>query len=100
MKTENKTTKPLEDDTSVFGYLKISISEKIMAKVMYALIISKGKLVNSNHLSLEQYSRKQNAGNVVDIVVELKQNKVKLFEELSEISIKSSDEFQGKLKFN
>ena len=85
---------------NVYGYLSISISESNMAKVMYAIIITRGKLVNCHHLCLERYTRRQNSGNYVDIVLELKEGQIGVFEELSGFELKTSEEFQGRKELN
>jgi hypothetical protein len=84
----------------MYGYLKIGISDKKMAKLMYAILITKSKLVNCHHLGLEKYTRKQNSGNGVDLVIELKADQVQKFEELAEVKLKTSEEFQGKMVLN
>jgi len=84
----------------IHGYLKTTISDKKMAKLMYAILITKSKLVNSQSARLEQFTRKQNAGNSVDVVVEVESDKVKVFEELAEVKLQTSEEFQGKMVIN
>ena len=84
----------------MYGYLKIEISDKKMAKLMYAILITKSKLVNCHHLGLEKYTRKQNSRNSVDLVIELKTDQVHNFDQLSEVKLKTSEEFQGKMVLN
>lgn len=84
----------------MFGFFKLSISDKAMSKTMYALLITKGKLVNSNNLGLERFTRRQNSGNMVDVVVELKEGQIELFEELAGVKLKTSKEFQGEMILN
>jgi len=84
----------------MYGYLKISISDKKMAKLMYAILITNSKLVNSHHLGLEKYTREQNSRSNVSIVVEVSPDQVVKFEELAEVKLKTSEEFQGKLVLN
>lgn len=83
----------------MYGFFKLSISDKSMSKVMYALLMTKGRLVNSHHLGLEKYTRSQNARHCVDVVVELKEEEIERFEKLSEIKLKTSKEFQGEMCF-
>lgn len=80
------------------GFFSISISDKKMAKVMYAILITKSKLVSCHHLGLEQYTRKQNGGNNVDIIIDINKEQVNYFEELSGVIINTSIEFQGEMK--
>ena len=84
----------------MYGYLKIVISDKKMSKLMYAILITKSKLVNCHHLGLEKYTRKQNSGNIVDLVIKLKSDQVQKFQELSEVKLKTSEKFQGKIMLN
>ena len=84
----------------MYGYLKIVISDKKMSKLMYAILITKSKLVNCHHLGLEKYTRKQNSGNIVDLVIKLKADQVQKFQELSEVKLKTSEKFQGKIMLN
>ena len=81
----------------MYGYFKLPISDKKMAKVMYSILLTQSKLVNSHHPSLTEYTRKQSSGFLVDVVIQIDDDKVKLFEELSEIKLKTSNEFQGKI---
>lgn len=82
------------------GFFKLPISEKRMAKVMYAILITKSKLISTHHLGLEKYTRSQNSGHNVSVVVDVDDNKVSLFEELADVKLKTSDEFQGKMVLN
>ena len=84
----------------MYGYLKLRISDKKMSKLMYAILITKSKLVNCHHLGLGQYTRKQNSGHYVDLVVELKEDQVQNFEKLAEVKLKTSKEFQGEMVVN
>lgn len=83
-----------------YGYAKVSITENQMSKVMYALLITNSNLVNSHHLGLEKYTRGQNSGAKVDCVFEIEKSKQGTFERLSGLILKTSDEFQGKMKLN
>jgi hypothetical protein len=67
---------------------------------MYALLYTQGQLVNSHAPGLAKYSRAQVAGFVVDVVVKVPDEKVNLFEELAEVRLQSSEEFQGKILLN
>ena len=84
----------------MYGYLKIEISDKKMAKLMYAILITKSKLVNCHHLGLEKYTRKQNSRNCVDLVIEVKEDQAQNFEELSGVKLKTKQQFQGKMVLN
>lgn len=84
----------------MYGFFKLSISDKKMAKVMYALLRTQSKLVNSYSHSLSDYDRKQSSGFLVDVVVEVDEHKVKKFEQFAEVTLQTSEEFQGKLIIN
>lgn len=85
---------------TIYGYCKLPISNVKMSKVMYALLITNSKLVNSSHLGLEKYTRKQNSGNRVDVVFEVEKDKLDVFEELSELKLRTSEDFQGTMTPN
>lgn len=84
----------------MYGFFKLPISDKKMSKVMYALLRTQSKLVNSHSHSIEKYTRKQSSGFLVDVVVEVDEHKIKLFEELAEVKLQTSEEFQGKIAIN
>lgn len=67
---------------------------------MYALLKTQSKLVNSYSHSIKQYDRKQSSGFLVDVVVEVDEYKIKQFEELAEVKLQTSEEFQGKVVLN
>ena len=82
------------------GFFKMPISDKKMSIVMYAIIRTKSKLVNSHSHSIHQYTRKQSSGFIVDMVIEINDGEVPLFEELTGIKLKTSKEFQGEMTLN
>ena len=84
----------------MYGYFKLPISDKKMSAVMYALLRTGSKLVNSYGIGINNYTRKQSSGFLVDVVVEVDESKIKTFEELAEVTLKTSEEFQGKLVVN
>jgi len=84
----------------MYGYFKLPISDKKMSKVMYALLRTGSKLVNSYNHSIKEYSRRQMSGCLVDVVIEIDEVKIKLFEELAEVTLKTSEEFQGRMGIN
>lgn len=67
---------------------------------MYALLRTRSRLVNSYSRSIDQYDRKQSSGFLVDVVVEVDEHKIKEFEELAEVKLQTSEEFQGKMTLN
>lgn len=67
---------------------------------MYALLRTNSKLINSYSFSINQYTRKQSRGFLVEVVVDVEDEKVKLFEELSGVKLQTSEEFQGKMTLN
>ena len=84
----------------MFGFFNLPISDKKMSKVMYALLRTRSKLVNSYSHSISQYTRKQSSGFLVQVLVEVEEPKIKLFEELAEVTLQTSEEFQGKMHLN
>ena len=84
----------------VHRFFELPISDKKMAKVMYAILRTKANLVNSYSHSLYQYTRKQSTGFMVQVVILIDENKINLFEELAEVKTQTSQEFQGKISVN
>lgn len=84
----------------VHKYVSIPISDKKMSKFLYAIFMVKGEISLIDHLGLERYDRKQNSGNMVSVVIKLKESKVTVFEELAEVKLQTSDEFQGRMTIN
>ena len=84
----------------VYRFTKISVSDKKMSNMLYAIFITKSKLHSYNHLGLEQYTRKQNSGNMVDVVIGIKEDKIAEFEELAGVTLLTSHDFQGTMKLN
>ena len=90
----------IHQPNKVFRYFELSISDKKMAKIMFALLKTRSKLINSYHHSIRHYSRQQCGGFLVAVVIEIDESNIVLFEELGEVELKTSNEFQGKLKLN
>ena len=84
----------------VYRYTEISVSDKKMSNFLYAIFMTDSKLHSHHHLGLEQYTRKQNSGNMVNVVILIDENKITTFEELSGVTLQTSDDFQGKMKLN
>ena len=81
-------------------FFKISISNKQLSEVMYALLKTQSKLVNSFSHSINQYTRKQSSGFIIDVVIDIDENKIEEFEELTNIKLQTSEQLQGKLTLN
>ena len=81
-------------------FIKLPISDKKMSKFLYALFMVKGEITSTQHLGLEKYTRKQNSGHMVNVVVKLDESKIETFEELAEVKLMTSDEFQGVMRVN
>ena len=84
----------------MYRFFKLPISDKKMAKVMYALLRTNSKMITSYSYSIDKYTRKQSSGFLVDVVIEIDVLKIELFEELTDIKLMTSDEFQGKMLVN
>lgn len=90
----------MNKDNKVYRFTKISISDKKMSNFLYAILITKSKLHSHHHLGLEQYTRKQNSGSMVNVVILIDENKITTFEELAGVTLQTSDDFQGTMKLN
>jgi hypothetical protein len=84
----------------VYRYTKISVSDKKMSNFLYAIFMTGSKLESYNHLNLERFTRKQNSGNMVSIVILIDEDKITTFEELAGVTLQTSDDFQGKMTLN
>lgn len=84
----------------VYRFTKISISDKKMSNMLYAIFVTGSKLQSYNHLNLERFTRKQNSGHMVDVVIGIKENKIPEFEELAGVKLQTSDDFQGVMTLN
>lgn len=82
----------------MISFFKVKLTDKQMSDVMYAILLTKAKLLNSYGVSIYKFNRKQNRGCSIDVVVEVEN--VALFEELSGVKLQTSDEFQGELRLS
>jgi hypothetical protein len=89
-----------QDQEMVYRYAKISVSDKKMSNFLYAIFMTGSKLQSYNHLGLEKYTRKQNSGNMVSVVILIDEDKITRFEELAGVTLQTSEEFQGKMTIN
>ena len=86
------------DKTDMVGrYTKISVSDKKMSNFLYALFMTKAKLHSHHHLGLEKYTRQQNRGNLVNVVILIEEDKIATFEELAGVKLQTSDDFQERM---
>ncbi len=84
----------------VYRYTKISVSDKKMSNFLYAIFMTGSKLESYNHLNLERFTRKQNSGNMVSVVILIDEDKITTFEELAGVTLQTSDDFQGTMKLS
>lgn len=84
----------------VYRFTKLSVSDKKMSNFLYAIFMTKATLHSYNHLGLEKYTRKQNSGNMVDVVIGIEEDKIAQFEELADVTLKTIHNFQGTMKLN
>jgi hypothetical protein len=84
----------------VYRYTKISVSDKKMSNFLYAIFMTGSKLESYNHLNLERFTRKQNSGNMVSVVILIDEDKITTFEELAGVTLQTSDDFQGRMILN
>jgi hypothetical protein len=88
------------DREMVYRYTKISVSDKKMSNFLYAIFMTGSKLESYNHLNLERFTRKQNSGNMVSVVILIEEDKITTFEELAGVTLQTSDDFQGRMKLS
>lgn len=62
--------------------------------------IKKKTIQSYHHLGLDQYTRKQNSGNMVNVVIGIKESMIDKFEELADVKLQTSDDFQGRMTLN
>ena len=84
----------------MYRFFKIKITDKNMSKVMYAILRTKSKLVNSVSIDIHNYTRRHSKGFSVDIVIDIDEKEINLFEELAEVKLQTSEEFKGKIQIN
>jgi hypothetical protein len=89
-----------QDQEMVYRYTKISVSDKKMSNFLYAIFMTGSKLESYNHLNLERFTRKQNSGNMVSVVILIEEDKITTFEELAGVTLQTSDDFQGRMTLN
>jgi hypothetical protein len=89
-----------QDQEMVYRYTKISVSDKKMSNFLYAIFMTGSKLESYNHLNLERFTRKQNSGNMVSVVILIDEDKITTFEELAGVTLQTSDDFQGRMKLS
>lgn len=88
------------EDKLVYRFTKISVSDKKMSNFLYAIFMTKAKLQSYHYLGLENYTRSQNSGNIINVVIGIEEDNISKFEELAGVTLKTSEEFQGKMKLN
>lgn len=90
----------MENNNLVYRFTKISVSDKKMSNMLYAIFMTKSVLHSYHHLGLEKYTRKQNSGNMVSVVIGLDETKIPEFEELAGVKLETSHDFQGTMKLS
>ena len=90
----------MDKDNKVYRFTKISISDKKMSNFLYAIFMTDSKLQSYHHLGLQEYTRKQNSGNMVTVVVLIDEDKITTFEELAGVTLQTPDDFQGTMTLN
>jgi len=66
---------------------KIRMSEKAMANLLYASIITQSGLPHSYGVGIYQFDRKQNSYNMVDFKVVIHPDNIAKFEEISGVKL-------------
>lgn len=73
----------------VYRDCKIRMSQKVMANLLYAAIMTKAGLPTSYGCGIYEYRRDQNSYNCVDIKVHIHPDQISKFEELSGVKLKT-----------
>ncbi len=84
----------------VCRFTRISVSDKKMSNFLYAIFMTGAELKSYNHLNLERYTRKENSGNMIDVVILIDKDKITTFEELAGVKLQYPNDFQGRMKLN
>lgn len=72
------------------------MSQKALSTLMYAIIMTKSKVTSTFGIGIYQFNRSQNAYNHVDVMIEIDEQKVIEFEEMTGLDLKE----QGKMTLN
>lgn len=64
-----------------------SISDRKMAKVMYAVFYTDAEIINSFNPDLRKYSRKQSSGFDVEVAIKIYEGRVSEFEKLAGVKL-------------
>ena len=90
----------MSNEELVYRYVKIPVSDKKMSNFLYAIFMTESKLHSYHHFGLQEYTRKQNSGNMVTVVVLIDEDKITTFEELAGVTLQTPDDFQGTMTLN
>jgi len=77
-------------DNWIFRVCKISMGAKKMGDFMYALIMTGAEIHGTLGIGIKQYTRQQNARNMVDVLLFINPEKVKQFELNAGVTLKES----------
>lgn len=71
----------------VYRDCSIRMSQKSMASIMYAVIMTHANIPTTYGLGVYQFTRKQNSFNGVEIKIHIHESMIPLFEELSGVKL-------------
>lgn len=84
----------LKKDEFVYKDCKVSISDKKMSGLLYAVIMTQSAIANTWGCGIYEYNRKQNSGNMVDVKIHIHPTQIELFETLSGIVLNNPIQVQ------
>lgn len=73
---------------------KIKVSEKQMSDFLYWYMICKCKGLKTFNIGLNNYTRKQNSGNYFDVMFEIDEETIPVFESSVEVKLKEPIEIK------
>lgn len=79
----------------IYKDCKIRMSERVMANVMYAVIMTHSNITSTCGIGIYEYNRGQNSYNMVDIRIHIHPEHIPLFENLSGVKLTEPPVFTG-----
>jgi len=82
------------------GFFKMRISKDKMDSVLFAIFKTGAKLTSSYSCNLKDYSRERATMFLVEVIVEVADDKVAQFNELAGVVLQTGEQYQGKVHLN
>jgi len=86
--------KILNKDEFVYKDCKVSISDKKLSGLLYAVIMTQSAITTTWGCGIYEYNRKQNSGNMVDVKIHIHPSQIQLFETLSGVVLNNPIQVQ------